>query len=855
MGDLRSSIGTAAEERRAPSPPPSNPSPSSIGSERWAIAEEATQEILCRVQPTVESEKRRRKVIDYVQRLIRGCVGCEVFPFGSVPLKTYLPDGDIDLTAFGGASVEEALVNDVVSVLEAEDQNSAAEFIVKDVQLIRAEVKLVKCMVQNIVVDISFNQLGGLCTLCFLEKVDRLIGNDHLFKRSIILIKAWCYYESRILGAHHGLISTYALETLVLYIFHRFRSTLNGPLAVLYRFLDHFSKFDWDNNCVRLTGPIPISPEIVVEKPENGGSDLLFSDDFLRDCADMFSVPSRTVDTNSRLFPQKHLNIVDPLKQNNNLGRSVSKGNFYRIKSAFTYGARKLGLILLLPEDNICGELHKFFSNMLDRHGGGQRPDVQDPVPMSGDNGFVPTLSFSENELSLEEKPISESKYPNSIHLRGECTLDHDGLSLNGGNDIKVSLMEIGRTLSGHQKSSVVSPRLSSETNTLNKTAIMGHRFCGDAEDLSTSKLQGLQISDDAPKALRPSVEESVSQRTIAPHAPHLYFSGAVSGNGKLGHENSYTTELEDSSLIVDAVSSGNHEVLTTVGSNDVAYVSSPVACSAVGFHPGYREKTSVGATGSRQHLKSLSALCGDYDSHLNSLQYGRFCYENSSSGPAFLVPPGSHSQFQPKIPWDAIRHSYQFKRNGFHNANANGAIPRPVFYHPNTMLIPGASFGVEEMPKPRGTGTYIPNANRPPYWKPYAARGRNQGPLSSPRSNGRVGPHIDSTSEQAQLLDQGYGKFGSFGFYESGSPRRQVQNNGNGFHLQPEGFVEFGLVGQVPLVVPLSESSRPVTPPASSLTQDSSQSVPTPGMNQDRVMDKSSYRLKDEEDFPPLSS
>lgn len=33
------------------------------------------------------------------------------------------------------------------------------------------QVKLVKCLVQNIVVDISFNQLGGLSTLCFLEKV------------------------------------------------------------------------------------------------------------------------------------------------------------------------------------------------------------------------------------------------------------------------------------------------------------------------------------------------------------------------------------------------------------------------------------------------------------------------------------------------------------------------------------------------------------------------------------------------------------------------------------------------------------------------------------------------------------
>lgn len=64
----------------------------------------------------------------------------QVFPFGSVPLKTYLPDGDIDLTAFGGLNFEEALAQDVCSVLEREDQNIAAEFVVKDVQLIRAEV-------------------------------------------------------------------------------------------------------------------------------------------------------------------------------------------------------------------------------------------------------------------------------------------------------------------------------------------------------------------------------------------------------------------------------------------------------------------------------------------------------------------------------------------------------------------------------------------------------------------------------------------------------------------------------------------------------------------------------------------
>lgn len=67
---------------------------------------------------------------------------CQIFPFGSVPLKTYLPDGDIDLTAFCGFNLEEAFAKDVFSVLEAEDHNPASEFVVKDVQYIRAEVYL-----------------------------------------------------------------------------------------------------------------------------------------------------------------------------------------------------------------------------------------------------------------------------------------------------------------------------------------------------------------------------------------------------------------------------------------------------------------------------------------------------------------------------------------------------------------------------------------------------------------------------------------------------------------------------------------------------------------------------------------
>ncbi|GAB4856252.1 hypothetical protein Ancab_014179 [Ancistrocladus abbreviatus] len=175
MGDLREPNGVVVEDLQLPSqsPSPSSssswscPDPFGVRAEKWAQAELVTQEIIWRVQPTVASEERRREVIDYVQRLLRTRLGYEVFPFGSVPLKTFLPDGDIDLTVFGDFNVEEVLAEKVYTELEAEERNSDAECIVKDVQYIGAEVKLVKCLVQNIVVDISFNQIGGLCTFVF----------------------------------------------------------------------------------------------------------------------------------------------------------------------------------------------------------------------------------------------------------------------------------------------------------------------------------------------------------------------------------------------------------------------------------------------------------------------------------------------------------------------------------------------------------------------------------------------------------------------------------------------------------------------------------------------------------------
>ncbi|XP_010931351.1 uncharacterized protein [Elaeis guineensis] len=905
MGDLQAwvpqSNGAAGDgNTQTPSAQQSNPEPSAISAEGWQQAEQATQEVIQCIQPTVISEQRRRVVVEYVQKLIQGYLATEIFPFGSVPLKTYLPDGDIDLIALGMPNSEDVLANEVRSVLEVEEQNKDAEFEVKDVQYIHAEVKLVKCIVQNIVVDISFNQIGGLCTLCFLEQVDNQIGRDHLFKRSIILIKAWCYYESRILGAHHGLISTYALETLVLYIFHLFHKSLDGPLVVLYRFLDYYSKFDWDNYCISLHGPIPISslPELVAEPPETHESDSLLSKDFLKKCVDMFSVPLRGLENNSRTFSQKHLNIVDPLKENNNLGRSISKGNSYRIRSAFTYGARKLGRILLLPPENMADQVTMFFTNTLERHGSGDRPDVQGVFPSHSDSTTIDHDGLGSMSSGLKVEKCHKNKL-----ISGSATTNSYEPLSEKINNIKISVLEKENGTSTQVSRHPLNQHLDTDwlqkcpktvpNNTMEGNVVSGKRLAGDARDHATRRASDLRAVNENYKDSPSSSETGSSPSGKAYHAPHLFFRPENGAQGEaIDQANStnhgamnkaFTTRAPapDEEFIrsdfyeTESSRSGRSNVVSmSAGSVDGPLKSSCNTYLSEDSHLADHLMARNQRIGNNRSpkLNDLSDLAGDYDMHIRNLLYVQECQEffmGASFIPLQQLPP---SHYHNKNSWNTFH-----RRNTYTHMGANGAIPGPPFSPPGCYLINSpimsSAYGMEDLPKPRGTGTYFPNMSFRSYRERQSPRGRNSALANhQPRSrnNGRVETSTDmnlseeSSQEpplQAQVpIFSGNGRGKPAPLDVSQFPRTTASRGGshvNGFVYPPEGKLAFGSFGVVPVEVSSPERGSRVesygTQGCGSAIPVSTEQRPQMGRNHERPTQP--YQLKDEVDFPPLAS
>jgi hypothetical protein len=123
-----------------------------------------------------------------------------------------------------------------------------------------------QCAVDSVNVEMSALSKSDLCIVAFHEEMDHMIGRDHLFKRSVILLKAWWMYEAVASvgsGVNYSLPSVWMLCVLLSAVFNKYYRHIYHPLHALLLFFSEYSQFDWKKNAATLNGPISKSEYMV----------------------------------------------------------------------------------------------------------------------------------------------------------------------------------------------------------------------------------------------------------------------------------------------------------------------------------------------------------------------------------------------------------------------------------------------------------------------------------------------------------------------------------------------------------------------------------------------------------------
>jgi len=340
--------------------------------------------ILNEVGPNKEKEKERNTKYNLAKQIIENALIMNypnyiphIFIYGSFSIKTYLKDSDIDITIILEnkenhellKDISNILINDILQII----QKAFEEYNIKiksntfnDITIILSDIKLLKCQIDSIFLDISLNNFYGLLKIIFMNYIFEKLGKDDnkliILRRTITLIKAWFYYEGNFIGSNIGLMASCALELLVLYIFNIYYENIQDEIDAFFLFFKLMSEFDFENNIITIFGPISKNyffencnqkePFWYVNKTENK---YLFNIEEFKIFMKQIEKSKNVLYPNEpkkNMFQNKLFNILDPINNSNNLGKSINYHCFSKMKGAFKYMMKEINKIYKIKQ--IC---------------------------------------------------------------------------------------------------------------------------------------------------------------------------------------------------------------------------------------------------------------------------------------------------------------------------------------------------------------------------------------------------------------------------------------------------------------------------------------------------------------------
>ena len=154
--------------------------------------------IILHLRPSIYSLMQRKVVLEYIKKNLSKCLGARVFCIGSSMNNVFLPDETIEVTPFLCKGQEEKWFLRVNEGLCADAMASGGFDNGVEVSSVSFDCKAasISATVNGINVTIVHNELVALYNGALLEDISHKIGKDGLIKRSLLLIKSWCFFDS-----------------------------------------------------------------------------------------------------------------------------------------------------------------------------------------------------------------------------------------------------------------------------------------------------------------------------------------------------------------------------------------------------------------------------------------------------------------------------------------------------------------------------------------------------------------------------------------------------------------------------------------------------------------------------------
>ena len=350
-----------------------------------------------------------------------------ILPYGSYPMKSYLKNADIDITIFLQSKEEEKsivkeipidLISNMILLIKEEFEitNKKSSFeLFSEIKVINADIRLLKCKIKNISIDISVNNFSGIYKVVLIDYIEKQFKNEfnkknlfidnsfsdnkiQIFRRTLILIKSWCSFEGNLMGSNIGLMASYALEILVIYIFNIYYNSIYNEFDGFEKFFEFMDKFDWEKSIISLFG-------------------IFSSNDFLKKLVNYNAVNQKTNMNNVINEPfwylgnkkGKDLKRIDINKEeDDNESENESLLKLNEIKKLISPINKSMGNIYLRKEGNIInGTNFEKLINILD--------------PLNNHNNLGKSISFH-SKMKMK-KIIShmnkQLKYIHEIRKKG----------------------------------------------------------------------------------------------------------------------------------------------------------------------------------------------------------------------------------------------------------------------------------------------------------------------------------------------------------------------------------------------------------------------------------------------------